>query len=252
MLEFFIGIIALNLFAIFMVLLRPLLFKTKLYRPMLKNIMLSIAPVVVLFVALGGAFALMMFSNYSRQQIYTIIGLIVSIVGLLIWLVLLPNAGYLITELNLNHRSVDIKEVPIWYDIIAVLSVSMSGVLNTIVNVMFIQMLYSLFVNPMDVTAVSFANNMGLWVLLIVIFLLVSFGIYIGRYIRFNSWDIIKPNRFIKKFMSHIKTSGNLKNMLLFVALYTVFFMIIYIIVIAPIAKSTIMWEAVQIFAFIN
>ncbi|MBC5647620.1 DUF1361 domain-containing protein [Christensenella tenuis] len=222
------GIAAINLFAVLLIVLRPRLFGVKLYKPMLKNMGLSLLPLLVLITTIVLMIAVLAYVN-------PILGFVIGIVGVASWLMLLPNAGYLVTELNLNHRTVDKKEVPIWYDIIAVLSLSMSGVMNTLLNVMMLQLIYAVIVHPSNAFDLGFVNNRNLWIIISVVFLLISFGIYIGRYLRFNSWDILKPRRFIGILKKHFAQPGKKKELFVFMACYTVFFLIMYLIVVWPV-----------------
>ena len=96
------GIAAINLFAVLLTLLRPKLFGVKLYKPMLKNMGLSLLPLLVLIATILLMAAVLLYVN-------TFLGFVTGIAGVALWLLLLPNAGYLVTELNLNHRTVDKK-----------------------------------------------------------------------------------------------------------------------------------------------
>lgn len=239
---FYMGIVLINVLSLFMILIRPALFKTKLYRPMLKNVFLSVLPMAVL------VFVFLLSLNVGRagylyeQRGLVVLGFAIGLVGLLVWLLLLPNAGYLITELNLNHRSVDKAEVPLWYDIISVLTLSMSGVVNTLVNVTLVQMIYVGMFYPRVLFEIRFSTHPFLWLITVVVFVLVSFGIYIGRYIRFNSWDVVRPARMWKKFRAYITQPGSAKSMLLFVLFYTAFFFVMYLIVVVPLFESGLVW----------
>src|SRR6478735_3903422 len=104
------GIAGLNLYAALLVLARPRLFGTRLYRPMLLNLALSVAPLVVLALTVVGMLLVLALAP-SQAALLTVMA-----VGGLVWLVLLPNSGYLVTELNLSHRRAD-ETVPLWYDI---------------------------------------------------------------------------------------------------------------------------------------
>ena len=222
------GIAAINLFAVLLTLLRPKLFGVKPYKPMLKNMGLSLLPLLVLIATILLMAAVLLYVN-------TFLGFVTGIAGVALWLLLLPNAGYLVTELNLNHRTVDKKEVPMWYDIIAVLSLAMSGVMNTLLNVMMLQLIYGTIVHPINAFDLGLVNNRNLWIIISVVFLLISFGVYIGRYLRFNSWDILKPRRFIGILKKHFAQPGKGKELLVFMACYTGFFLIMYLIVIWPV-----------------
>ena len=228
MLTLILGIAAMNLFAAVLILLRPKLFGTKLYKPMLKNMGLSLLPLFVLTAAILFMFLVMIYIAPAA-------GLAIGLTGVVLWLLLLPNAGYLVTELNLNHRTADKKEVPMWYDIIAVLTLSMYGVMNTLLNVMLLQLIYGVFVHPADAFDLGAVNNRIFWLMISAVFLLISFGIYIGRYLRFNSWDILKPKRFISLLKQHFRQPGKGKELMVFLLCHTAFFLLMYLIVVWPV-----------------
>ena len=239
---FYSGVLLLNLLAALMVFARPKLYKTRLYRPMVKNIFLSVLPVVVLAVTFMASINIAYRGYQTGQRAWVYVGFACGLLGLAVWLLLLPNAGYLITELNLNHRTRDKAEVPLWYDIISVLTLSMSGVVNTLMNVMLVQMLYIGLFYPTTLSEVRFSTHPILWLMMICIFVLVSFGIYIGRYIRFNSWDVLNPLRMLRKFVHHAKEPGAVKNMLLFTLFYTLFFFVLYLVVVVPLFEGYLVW----------
>lgn len=131
----------------------------------------------------------------------------------------------------MNHRDIEDVEVPIWYDIVSILSFALSGIVNTLGNVVIIQLTYLVYFDPSNIT-----SNIRLLLLLSALLLnvLVSIGVYFGRYIRFNSWDVIKLSRFVSKMTTHFKEKGALRNFGLFILLHTVFFMIIYVMLGIP------------------
>lgn len=220
------GAVAMNAYAAVLVLLRAAIYREPVYRPMLLNIALSVAPVVVL------AIALVVLVLQVQLAPSTVGVWLTMIIGGLLWLVLLPNAGYLITELNMSHRKAD-DPVPLWFDIVAVLSLTLSGVVNTVLNVLLVQFLVIALADPNTTT--PFAQP---WVYLIggAILLLVSFGIYLGRYLRFNSWDLMHPRSFVGKLVAHFREPGRVPSTLLFVVLHTIFFAIVYLAVVVPVA----------------
>jgi len=227
----FLGVILVNVFAFALILLRAPLFRTEVYRPMLLNVGLSVLPVFVLTFLIVGDLALGA-AGAPSWLVATIAG-----VGLAIWLLLLPNAGYLVTELNFSHRKDD-EEVPLWFDIVAVLTLAMSGVLNTVVNIFLVQMFYAVLRYPEDLK--PFLRPAS-WLVVVVILVLVSFGIYLGRYIRFNSWDLMHPVGFLRKFFRYFREPGKVRDALLFSGLYTVFFALIYLVVIGSILETLTM-----------
>src|SRR5699024_3155767 len=128
------GVVLLNLYALALVVLRAPVYRTRLYRPMVWNIVLSIAPSVVLVIVMTGLLLVTLLSSAVLMW-----AMIVG--GSMAWLLILPNSAYLITELNFSHRKPG-EEVPYWYDIVLVLSLALSGVLNTLLNLLLVQVFY--------------------------------------------------------------------------------------------------------------
>lgn len=218
-------IMILNIFAYGTIKLRSKLFGVKLFKPMIWNFKLSILP---FFIGSGTFFVFIMLrylESSTKMEIFNYLAIITTIIGFLIWLMLLPNSNYLITELNLTHRSEDEKEVPIWYDIVSVMAFALSGILNTVVNINIVQYIYLIMKDP-DI--IGRKDKYVFYTSAIIINILMSIGIYFGRYIRFNSWDILKPISFLKKTFGHFKEKGSLRNFLLFVGLHSSFFIIVY------------------------
>jgi len=96
---------------------------------------------------------------------------------LLSWLLFFPNAPYILTDLfHLRLRT----SVPIWFDLVLILSFAWTGLLFG-------------FLSLWDIEQILVQTIKRRYVTIISVFLLFlgSFGIYIGRYLRWNSWDIV-------------------------------------------------------------
>ena len=93
------------------------------------------------------------------------------------WLAFFPNSPYILTDLfHLRSR----PPVPLWFDLVVILSFAWTGLTFGLVSLFDLEKLLSRFFNK--------------WILGILITLLLfagSFGVYVGRYLRWNSWDII-------------------------------------------------------------
>lgn len=226
-----IGIVALNLYALLLILLRGPIYRTRIYRPMILNIGLSLAPAIVLGLT-AGVLLLIIQAAPAMPGIFGGLFMFATIAaGGLIWLLLLPNAAYLITELNLSHRRPG-DDVPIWYDIMLALTLALSGVFNTLGNVALVQLFW---VAITDQEYYATARSPIAWIGLALTLLAVAFGIYLGRHLRFNSWDLIHPTSMIKKLYRHFfRTKGNIGAALGFTLTHAILLLILYLIVMFP------------------
>jgi uncharacterized membrane protein len=100
-----------------------------------------------------------------------------GLVGWAAWLVFFPNAPYIITDLlHLTKRSA----VPIWYDSLMVFSYALVGLLAGLLSLHLIH-------RVMD----RLLARMMAWGVVMGSLLLAGFGIYLGRFERWNSWDLL-------------------------------------------------------------
>ncbi len=98
-----------------------------------------------------------------------------SILG--IWLLFFPNAPYILTDLfHLSHNS----SMPIWFDLVLIMAYAWTGLLYGFLSLWDLEEVLSRHMNRrwIPVVSVSFM-------------FLGSFGIYLGRFLRWNSWDVI-------------------------------------------------------------
>ncbi|WP_241780937.1 DUF1361 domain-containing protein [Cochleicola gelatinilyticus] len=93
-----------------------------------------------------------------------------------IWLLFLPNAPYIMTDFI--HLQTGTK-IPFWYDLLLVSSFAVNGMLLFYLSLKDI----SLVINP-------FLGKKFTTFVIILIGFLSGFGIYLGRFQRFNSWDL--------------------------------------------------------------
>ncbi len=119
-----------------------------------------------------------------------------------VWLLFFPNAPYILTDLF--HLRLNLA-MPVWFDLMLILSFAWTGLLFGFLSLWDIEQFLNRFIKKKYTTFLS-----------IIILFLGSFGIYIGRYLRWNSWDIISQpfslvydigDRIINPF-SHPKTWG--------------------------------------------
>ncbi|MCC7361844.1 MAG: DUF1361 domain-containing protein [Anaerolineales bacterium] len=93
-----------------------------------------------------------------------------------VWLLFFPNAPYLLTDiLHLAPR----PDIPLWYDLILVIAFAMSGTLLGLVSLYLMQLLVHRAAGPL----------LG-WLFALGVLALSGFGIWLGRFQRWNSWDL--------------------------------------------------------------
>ena len=92
-----------------------------------------------------------------------------------VWLLFLPNAPYIVTDfMHLYPR----PHAPLWFDVALILSFAGTGLLLG----------YSSLADVQSVIARRFGNAAG-WSVAFTALLLSGVGIYMGRFLRWNSWD---------------------------------------------------------------
>ena len=101
-----------------------------------------------------------------------------------LWLLFLPNAPYILTDLqHLSARSI----VPVWYDVAMLISCSGTGLLLG----------YLSLIDVHAIVARHFGPSYG-WSLAVLSLALTGFAIYLGRFLRWNSWDLLtSPQRLL-------------------------------------------------------
>lgn len=95
----------------------------------------------------------------------------------LLWLLFFPNAPYLVTELV---ELTDQPPAPIWFDALILGSAMLAGLLAAFGSLRVVQVRAARRVGA----AWSWAASVGL-------LLVCGFGVYLGRFGRFNSWDVV-------------------------------------------------------------
>lgn len=108
-----------------------------------------------------------------------------------LWLLFLPNAPYLITDLVHLQPG---RNVPYYFDLILLFSAAWNGLLMGLLSVK----------NLEEQLLHLFTKAKVKW-MLYGIFLLSGFGIYLGRYDRYNSWHILtQPVDLVKDIARYL------------------------------------------------
>ena len=149
--------------------------------------------------------------SWRKSTLYFVIPVIAFL-----WLIFFPNAPYMLTDLqDLARRSFD---APLWYDVIIVVWASWTGMLLGVISLYLMQ----------DIIIRTFGRVPG-WVFVFVISLLSSFGVYIGRFVRLNSWDILQNPAEVGQEILGLVIDPSMR-LAAFTILYTIFFLFVFLL----------------------
>lgn len=113
--------------------------------------------------------------------------------GFIIWLLFLPNAPYMVTDF-IHLRTGN--NFHLWLDIIVILSFALSGLLLFFMSLLDMQKCIEIKFNKITIQTLTLS----------VIFLS-GFGVYLGRFLRYNSWEVISQPQYLFKDISAILMS---------------------------------------------
>jgi uncharacterized membrane protein len=93
------------------------------------------------------------------------------------WLLFIPNSFYILTDLfHLGQFS----SAPKWFDLLLIFSFAWNGLL-----------LGTLSLRKMELVVQAASGRKVSLVFVFAVMVLIAFGIYVGRFLRYNSWDVI-------------------------------------------------------------
>lgn len=131
------------------------------------------------------------------------------------WLIFFPNAPYILTDFqHLAHSS---GELPVWYDVLMLVWFAFTGLLLGIVSLFLMQ----------EIVRREFGQWAG-WTLVAAVATLSSAGIYMGRFLRWNSWDILRDPAGIALYSLYSAQNPSLRSVA-FIGLFTAFFLFLYL-----------------------
>lgn len=113
------------------------------------------------------------------------------IIEIAMWLLFLPNSFYIVTDL---FHFINVRTAPKWFDLLLIFSFSINGIVAGMLSIHKVECY---------VLSVKGKRFSILW--LFAIMWLSAFGIYIGRFLRFNSWDVLtKPVQLFGELINHL------------------------------------------------
>lgn len=137
-----------------------------------------------------------------------------------LWFVFFPNAPYLITDLiHINAMpfyEVGISSIGIEYWV-SLLHIGGGVIFGIFAGMHSLMIIHKMILNKAGVIVGN--------IMLVCICMLTGYGVYIGRFIRLNSWDILNPLYVLNTLIAQISFRGSILSLL-----FAVFTLICYIL----------------------
>ncbi len=139
----------------------------------------------------------------------------VLIPSVLLWLLFLPNAPYIITDLiHLRPRD----GIPLWYDATVIFLFALHGFMLGILSALFIHEILE-----------KYLSSAFVWLFIACCFVLSGYGIFLGRFLRWNSWDILtNPSGLFLEAMQKFTSPTAVMVTFLFALLLSFSYLIFY------------------------
>ena len=138
----------------------------------------------------------------------------------LAWLLFFPNAPYILTDLmHLRPR----PDVPLWFDVLLVIAFAWTGLFLGLISLSLMQALVR-----------RAAGTLASWGFALGVLSLSGFGIYIGRFLRWNSWDVfLSPGGLMADLLDAAQHPLLHARSLVFSGLFSLFLLSAYIMFVA-------------------
>lgn len=191
-----------SLFCVALVTARIAYSDSRRYTGLIWNLFLAWIPFVLAYIA----YAL----SWKRIWLYIVIPGFAFL-----WLIFFPNAPYILTDLQ--HLGRISPDTPLWYDVIMLVWFSWTGMLLGLIS------LYMMH----EIVQRNFGRWPG-WGFVLIVSGLSSAGIYVGRFLRWNSWDILQNPSELAMDILGLVIDPSLR-LLAFTTLFAVFFLFVYL-----------------------
>ncbi|MGE5465172.1 MAG: DUF1361 domain-containing protein [Syntrophothermus sp.] len=146
----------------------------------------------------------------NRRQVFTIIP-----IAAFFWLIFFPNAPYILTDFQ--HLAGKWRDLPVWYDVMMLVWFSFTGLLLGVTSLFLMQ----------EIVCREFGRWWG-WGFVTVVAALSSAGIYFGRFLRWNSWDIFSNPKMMALYTIERVQAPSMQTVG-FIGLFTAFFLFLYL-----------------------
>jgi uncharacterized membrane protein len=194
---------AASVFAVSFVALRFALSENAHYANLVWNLVLAWVPFVL---------ALVVYDRVRRGAAGPLL-----LVPLALWLLFLPNAPYLVTDFMLLR---DIQDMPIWFDVTLLTTFAWTGLMLGFLSLYLVQ-----------AVAKRLAGELAGWLVVIGALGASSVGIYLGRYLRWNSWDLlVQPAAVLRDAAARLESPQLIGMSLVTTAFLMVAYTMLYVV----------------------
>lgn len=134
----------------------------------------------------------------------------------LFWLLFLPNAPYLLTDLLHLGRAAG---APLWYDMLLLLAFALTGLLLGFASLELMHNLVAGHLGPFS----------G-WLFAVTCLALSSVGVTIGRFLRWNSWDaVLRPSSLLSDVLQLLSSPWAHRTLYIFTLLLALLLALAYV-----------------------
>lgn len=134
----------------------------------------------------------------------------------ILWLLFLPNSFYIVTDLiHLAKR----QSIPIWYDAGLIAITAWTGIF-----------LANMSLHSVQGVIRSYLGHIISWVFALTVIGLSGYGVYLGRFLRWNSWDLLlDPTEILVDSIYPLLHPISYADKIGFVVMYTSLFLVTYL-----------------------
>jgi uncharacterized membrane protein len=175
------------------------------YRFMVWNLFLAWVPFILAILAF----------HRAQRRLDGVVGIL-----LVLWLLFFPNAPYMLTDFIHLGKS---ESVPVWYDALMLSTFAWTALLLGYASLYLVQTL------ARRVVGLTWS-----WVVVAGALALASFGVYLGRFVRFNSWDaLIRPGTVLDVISNQVENPLQHPRMIAVLLALTAFLLVGYAVLYA-------------------
>ena len=177
---------------------------TTTYYYMVVNLILAWIPLIISSIT-----AKMLQTHHKNQQRK------IFFFCFLLWLVFFPNAPYMVTDIiHLELRDA----IPIWFDVLLLESFALAGLFIGYVSL-----------SQMVEIIQTYTNQKKTMILTTILLFITSVGVSLGRFLRFNSWDlVVAPSQIVIRMLSFFSSPSQMLESLGFSFMFFLFLIVFH------------------------